>query len=65
MPQMPSRQSFVKHYGFFAFVDELLVEHVEHLKEAGAGRYVVKMVGYKRTLLFGAALTPYFQVYAY
>ena len=55
----------VKDNGFLALVDELLVEHVEHLEERAAGRDVLDTVGLERTGLFGRALTPDLEVYVY
>ena len=54
----------VKYDGFFAFLYKLLVEHVEHLEEARAGRNVVERVIDELSFLFGTTLTPNFQFYA-
>lgn len=54
----------VKHYGFLALFDELLVEHVKGFEEAGAGGYVIEMIGDKLSFLLRTTLTPYFQIYA-
>ncbi len=54
----------VEHDGFFALLYELLVEHVEHLKEARACRNVVERVVDELSFLFGTTLTPNFQFYA-
>ena len=54
----------VEHNGFLAFLHELLVEHVEHFEEGGAGGYVVNAIFDELTRLFGPTLTPNFEVYA-
>ena len=54
----------VEYYGFFAFLNELLVEHIEHFEEAAACRNVVEVVVDELSFLLGTTLTPNFQIYA-
>ncbi len=43
----------VEYYGFFALLNELLVEHVEHFEEAAACRNVVEVVVDELSFLLG------------
>ena len=54
----------VEDHGFLALVYELLVEHIEHFKEGGAGGDVVKMIFDELPGFFGPTLTPNLEVYA-
>ncbi len=53
----------VENNGLLALVDELLVEHVEHFKEARSGGNVLDAIVDESTLFLGTALTPYLEVY--
>ncbi len=55
----------VEHHGFLTLVDELLVEHVEHLEERAAGRHVLYTVFDELARFFGTTLTPNLQIYIY
>ena len=55
----------VKHHRLLSFLHELLIEHVEHFKEAASGGDIVEVVVYETALLFGASLAPDLEVYAY
>ena len=54
----------IEYHGLFTFFYELLVEHVEHFKEAAAGGNIVEVVVDELSFLFGTTLTPNFQIYA-
>ncbi len=50
----------VEDEGLLAFIDELLVQDVEHLEERGVIGYVVHFVGVEMTGVLGAVLSPKF-----
>ena len=54
----------VEYNGFFAFFHQLLVEHVQHFKEAGACGNVVEGVVDELSFFLRTTLTPNFQFYA-
>ena len=48
----------VEHEGLLAFVDEFLVQDVEHLEERGIIGNIVHLVGVEMSLVLGAVLAP-------
>jgi hypothetical protein len=48
----------VEHERLLAFVDEFLVEDVEHLKDRGIIGNIVHLVRIEMTLVLGAILAP-------
>ena len=53
----------VEYYRLFAFVNQLLVEQVEHFEERAACRYVFYAIFDELAGLFGTTLTPNLQIY--
>ena len=55
----------IEYYRLFAFVNQLLVEQVEHFEERAVGRYTIKFIFLKSTFFFGTFLAPNFECYIY
>ena len=54
----------VEHHGLFTLVYELLVEHIEHFEERGAGGDVIEVILDELPGFLGPTLTPNLEVYA-